>query len=304
MTQSSTVLPYGRKAGSTATAARTEDGTATAARTEDDVEALRAEVECLRRQNSDLQGRLRTHPAIALAQGILIERYGLPEPDQAFALMRHVSQRANIKLHQLADALNHIPGPDTDARLWFPRRVPATPPPLHDVDMELDGGANQGAVLGAALRRVLTIAGTDMGNVQLADRSGLRMEKHTGLTREFTDFFAFVDGPTTSCSQAAADQEQVTVRDVATAEMFDEDSRRTILEAGSRACHSVPIIDGQSVRGMVSSHHARPLAGFSRPQLQALEATGQAVGRWLTWHHDTVIHDALEELHGLARTTR
>lgn len=294
MTQQSTVfLPYGRAA----------DGTATAARAEEDVEALRAEVEGLRRRNADLQGRVRTHPGIALAQGILVERYGLREIDEAFALMRHVSQRANIKLHQLADALSHVPGPDTDARLWFPRRVAAMPPPLYGVDVEPGAGANQSAVLGAVLRRVLTIAGTDMGNVQLADRSGLRLEKHTGLTRRFTDFFAFVDGPTTACSQAAADRGQVTVRDVATAAVFDEDSRRTILEAGSRACHSVPLIDGRSVKGMVSSHHARPLAGFTRPQLRALEATGQAVGRWLTWHHDTVIFGALEELHGLARTT-
>ncbi|WP_138906899.1 GAF and ANTAR domain-containing protein [Streptomyces chryseus] len=293
MTQESTVAPYGRKSA----------GPPTAAATEGNVEELRAEVERLRRRNADLQGRVRTHPAIALAQGILIERYGLRELTEAFALMRHVSQRANIKLHQLADALSLVPGPDTGAHLWFPRRAPTLPPPLHGVDVEQGAGGNQGAVLGAALRRVLAIAGTDMGNLQLADRSGLRMEKHTGHPREFTDFFAFVDGPTTACSQAAADHEQVTVRDVATAEVFDEDSRRTILEAGSRACHSVPLIDVQSVRGIISSHHARPLAGFSRTQLQELQTTGQAVGRWLTWHRDTVVFDALEELHRLARAT-
>ncbi|MGW7054805.1 ANTAR domain-containing protein [Streptomyces sp. NPDC054887] len=292
MTQESTVVPYGRTAA----------GTSTAPQAQEPVEELRAELERLRRQNADLRGRARTRPAIALAQGILVERYGLREFDEAFALMRQASQHANIKLHQLADALSRVPGPDPDAHLWFPRRASTPPPPLPGVDVDQGAGANQGAVLGAALRRVLTIAGTHMGNVQVADRSGLRLEKHTGHPKEFTDFFAFVDGPTTACSQAAAGKEQVTVRDVATAEVFDEDSRRTILEAGSRACHSVPLSDGQSVRGVISSHHARPLTGFTRLEMRALEATGQAMGRWLTWHRDTVVRDALEELHRIART--
>ncbi|MGX1886844.1 GAF and ANTAR domain-containing protein [Streptomyces sp. NPDC055287] len=275
-----------------------------AAHVEERVDVLRAEVARLRRQKADLQGRVRSHPAIALAQGVLMERYRLREFEAAFALMRHVSQRANIKMHHLAEVLTDVPGPDPDAQLWFPHRARNTPPPLPGVNVEPGARANQGAVLGGALRRVLTIAGTDMGNVQLADRSGLRLEKHTGHPREFTEFFAFVDGPTTSCSQAAAKQQQVTVKDVATAEVFDEESRRTILEAGSRACHSVPLIDHQqTVRGMVSSHHARPLAGFTRLQLQALHTTGLAVGRWLSWHRDTVVFDALEDLHRLARTT-
>ncbi|TYP00793.1 hypothetical protein FHV95_13228 [Streptomyces coelicolor] len=48
---------------------------------------------------------------------------------------------------------------------------------------------------------------------------------------------------------------------------------------------------------MVSSHHGHPLHGFSRLQLAALQQTGTDVGRWLSWHWDTVVLDALERLH-------
>jgi hypothetical protein len=51
--------------------------------------------------------------------------------------------------------------------------------------------APQGAVLGAGLRRVLEITETALGNVQLAEVGLLRPEKHSGLGRQFTDFFAF-----------------------------------------------------------------------------------------------------------------
>jgi GAF domain-containing protein len=134
-----------------------------------------------------------------------------------------------------------------------------------------------------------------------AESGLLRLDKHTGLNRQFTDFFAFVQGPTTACGQAAQEGRQVTVTDVATAPVFDEESRASILQAGSRACHSVPLVTPQGVvLGMASSHHERPLAGFTRAQHDALEATGIAGGKWLSWHRRTVVLDALEHLHAAA----
>ncbi|GAA3310335.1 hypothetical protein GCM10020295_77150 [Streptomyces cinereospinus] len=91
------------------------------------------------------------------------------------------------------------------------------------------------------------------------------------------------------------------MRDVATADVFDEASRHAILQAGSRAAHSVPLADHRGVVwGMVSSHHARPLVGFTRAQLTALQRTGSDTGRWLSWHWHTVVLDALEDLHAAA----
>ncbi|MGW5179467.1 GAF and ANTAR domain-containing protein [Streptomyces sp. NPDC004082] len=267
-----------------------------------DPTVLREEIDRLRQESAELRGRLHAHPPISLAQGVLMERYRLPGPEAAFTLMRESSQRFNIKLHTLADAVVRTPEPDA-ARPPSGSRSAQEPPPLPGLRLDPAGHRNQGAVLSAALRRVLDITQAGMGNVQLAEGGRLRMEKHVGLSRDFTGFFAFVEGPTTSCAQAAETRRQVTVRDVATAEVFDEDSRRTILLAGSRACHSVPLVNRAGVPlGMISSHHERPLVGFTRAQLDVLESTGAMVGRWLSWHRHTVVRDALAHLHTHART--
>ena len=257
------------------------------------------EIARLREDNAGLRERLHARPGISLAQGVLMERYRLPAPDAAFVLLREASQRFNIKLHTLADALVRTSyDPDAAAVSPDPSRPPAPALPGLRITAE---HPHQGEVLSGVLHRVLDITRTGMGNVQLAEGGRLRMVRHTGLTREFTGFFAFVDGQSTSCGQAAEERRQVTVRDVATAEVFDEESRGVILRAGSRACHSVPLVNRAGVAvGMVSSHHERPLPGFTRAQLQTLEATGVAVGNWLSWHRRTVVTDALAHLHTTA----
>jgi hypothetical protein len=269
------------------------------------LEALRRENAELLRRTTELRNRLHAHPGITLAQGILMERYRLPDPATAFTLLREASQRSNIKLHTLADALLRTPAPDHDATAWFPGRARYSPPPLPGVRVAPADRSSHGAVLSGVLRRVLDVTQAGMGNVQLVEGGVLRLEKHTGLNRRFTDFFAFVEGHTTSCSEAAQERRQVTVPDVAVADVFDEESRETILQAGSRACHSVPLVNrAGSVLGIASSHHSRPLAGFTHAQLRALEETGDAAGRWLSWHRRTVVLDALEHLHALGRTAR
>ncbi|MFI1044212.1 ANTAR domain-containing protein [Streptomyces griseoruber] len=57
----------------------------------DEVLRLRAEVRALR-------ARGRARPLISQAQGMLQERYALPDADGAFTLMRRASQRYNVKL--------------------------------------------------------------------------------------------------------------------------------------------------------------------------------------------------------------
>ncbi|MFD8542149.1 hypothetical protein [Streptomyces rubrogriseus] len=100
-------------------------------------------------------------------------------------------------------------------------------------------------MLKAALHRVLTITQTSMGNVQLAESGRLHLARHTGLNKYFTDYFAFVDAPTTSCARAASTRQQVTVREVGTAAVVDESSRHAILQTGSRAAHSIPLTNGK-----------------------------------------------------------
>ncbi len=247
------------------------------------------------------RNRRLAHEGVSAAEKLLVERYGLSDAGEGFELLKAASQQSNVKLHTLADAVLRVPAPDHGAEVWFPGRRRYSPPRLPGLMLEPGSCGSQGAVLKAALHRVLSITQTPMGNVQLRDGSRLHLARHTGLNRYFTDFFAFVEGPTTLCAQAAAERRQVTVRDVARADVFDEASRYAILQTGSRAAHSVPLTTGRgTVVGMVSSHHERPLTGFSTAQLQALQQTGTDVGRWLSWHWNTVVLDALERLHATA----
>ncbi|GGL62433.1 transcription antitermination regulator [Streptomyces fumigatiscleroticus] len=238
---------------------------------------------------------------VSVAQGLLVERYRTESMQAAFELLRQTSQRFNVRLYVLVEALIRLPGPDHDAGRWFPRRIRTAPPPLHGLPVDPDGPCGQSEVLAAALHRVLHVNQTGMGNVQIAQHGLLRLEKHTGLTTEFTDYFMFVRDTTSACAQAARRRAQITVRDVALADVYDEPSRQTILRADSRACHSVPLVGPSGrVLGVISSHHRRPLPGPTYAQLAALQTMGVAVGGWLSWYRQTVVLDALEHLHAAA----
>ncbi|MFJ7297306.1 ANTAR domain-containing protein [Streptomyces collinus] len=265
------------------------------------------ELERLRAELRDLRARARVRPLISQAQGILQERYALPDGESAFALLQRASQRYNVKLHTLAGVLVTAPRPEGPDALWFPRRVRGPEPELTFTQAHRSGSGSRGAVLKAVLRSTLTVTGTDMGNVQLPDpaRGGLRMEQHTGLTADFVDFFAHVGEDGTSCARAARDVSQVTVRDVESDPVFTEPARRAILAAGSRACHSVPLTTESGLCvGMVSAHMDRPLDGLTTAQTKALDTVGGQAGRWLAWHDRTVVLDALEHLHTLGSAGR
>ncbi|MFI1566668.1 ANTAR domain-containing protein [Streptomyces sp. NPDC020490] len=265
------------------------------------------ELERLRAELRDVRARLRVRPMISQVQGILQERYALPDGESAFALMQRASQRYNIRLRTLADTLLAAPRPDPGADFWFPRRSRSPEPALRFPEARRTGAGNRGAVLSAVLSQALAVAGTDMGNVQVVDRAmgGLRIEKHTGLSADFVDFFGYVGEDGTSCAEAARDVTQITVRDVETYPVFTEPAREAILAAGSRACHSTPLTtDSGLCLGMVSAHFDRPVEGLTGTQLKALDVMGAEAGRWLAWHDRTVVLDALEHLHVLGRVHR
>ncbi|MER5766367.1 ANTAR domain-containing protein [Streptomyces sp. NPDC001985] len=267
------------------------------------------EIARLHEEMRQLRAMARNRPLVAHAQGILRERYRLTDAESAFTLLRQASQHHNVKLHTLADAVTKAPRPADGTPLWFPGRARHAPPGLTLLSLDGAARADRGAVLGTALSTCLEITGTDMGNVQLMDRSrtGLRIAKHTGLGAEFVSFFDHVGvtEPGTSCGRAARDIDQVTVRDVATDPVFTEESRRVILTAGSRACHSVPLTtDGGECVGMVSAHMSRPIKGLSKAGTDALAHVGRQVANWLSWYDRTIVLDALEFLHASALRAR
>ncbi|MBO8195735.1 ANTAR domain-containing protein [Streptomyces oryzae] len=261
----------------------------------------------LRTEVRHLRAKARTHPLISRAQGVLEERYRLPDDSAAFALLEASSQRFNVRLRTLAAAVVTIPAPRTLDGEWFPGRKRLSAPPLAFAPGLRAASANATEVLSAVLRRSMEVAETGMGNVQLVDpvTGDLRIEKHHGLDDDFLEFFDRVGKDGTSCAQASQQVTRVTVTDVATDTVFDEPSRAAILAAGSRGCHSTPLVvpSGQ-VEGVVSTHHERPVRALSASQARALDEVGSQTGRWLEWYHRTVVLDALEDLHFAGSTWR
>ncbi|WP_169746136.1 ANTAR domain-containing protein [Streptomyces violens] len=266
---------------------------------------LEKEIERLRSKVRDLKGKVRTHPMIAQAQGVLQERYRLRDGQAAFALLRSSSQQHNVKLRALAAAVLNAPRPKSGTARWFPDRTRTRPPKLPALPQVNGDATNRSAVISAVLHQALTVSDTPMGNVQLADRhaGGLRIEEHRGLNEEFVDYFDLVGKEGTSCALAARNVTRVTVTDVATDPVFTDEARYKILQAGSRAAHSTPLTTANGVcLGMVSTHHERPQQLLGPAQARALDRIGDQAGRWLAWHHRTIVLDALEHLHRTAVT--
>ncbi|MFI7382818.1 ANTAR domain-containing protein [Streptomyces sp. NPDC049813] len=263
-------------------------------------ELLRIEAGSLQEQLVSLTKQMKARTRVALAQGLLMGRYGLDSPEQAFTLLRQTSQRFNIKLHQIAAALTTTPGPaaPVGSGPWFPGRPALSPPALSGLKAGGLDPRNQGEVLGTAMTRVMEVAGAPWGNAQLAEAGVLRLEKSRGHSQEFVDYFAFVEDGT-SCSRAAEAARQVTVRDITTTAVFDDETRQVILASGSRATHSLPLVGRDGVvRGVISTHHPDPLPnGLDQHRLAELERIQHLVGGWLQWHAETVVLDALEHLH-------
>lgn len=270
---------------------------------QEQAQELEQEIERLRGKVRDLKGKVRTHPMIAQAQGVLQERYGLRDGQAAFALLRRASQQHNVKLRSLASAVLNAPRPKSGSARWFPDRIRTRPPELPALPQVNGEAANRSAVISAVLHQSLTLSDTPMGNVQLADRhaGGLRIEEHHGLNEEFVDYFDLVGKEGTSCALAARNVTRVTVTDVATDPVFTDEARHKILQAGSRAAHSTPLTTANGVcLGMVSTHHDRPQQLLAPAQARALDRIGDQAGRWLAWHHRTIVLDALEHLHRTA----
>ncbi|MFF3273846.1 ANTAR domain-containing protein [Streptomyces chrestomyceticus] len=262
------------------------------------------EIDRLRREVRDLRGKLRAHPLISHAQGLLQERYRLPDAEAAFELMKRCSQQHNLKLRNLASAVVSVPRPDDERGLWFPGRSGRTPPPLKFLPGHRPDKVNRSTVLKQVLHQALAFTEAPMGDLQTMEPAvGLQMEHHRGLSEEFLDFFAVVEEGT-SCSLAARRRVRV-VSDVATDPAVSEPAREMILAVGSRTAHSMPMLSpaGRTV-GVFSLHLPRSGQDLTRVQATAVEGMAAQAGRWLEWHQQTILLNALEDLHRRGRDLR
>ncbi len=257
-----------------------------------DVEALRQEIFGLRRE-------IRHHPLIALAEGMLVERYRLTGPDAALGLLRTVSREYGVTVRALAGAFVKAPRP-AHGRTWFPGREPLPQPDI--TFREPVGGPRitPSSLLQTVLDAAAECTGSDHCNVQLSDpvSGALVLEAQRGFSRDFVDFFAVINDTTSACAAALRDGSRVTVTEVATDPVYDDASRRTMLAAGSRSVQSTPLMapTGRTV-GVYSTHDAHPGRTYSPAEAGALDDIARQTGAWLDWHQHTVVLDALEHLH-------
>jgi hypothetical protein len=111
-----------------------------------------------------------------------------------------------------------------------------------------------------ALDHVLSLAGAERGNVQLADpgSGALKIIVQRGFDAAFLDHFAVVADDSSACGRSASIGAQLIIADV-TGDPGFEPHRDIAAAAGFRAVQSTPLLDrtGQ-VLGVVSTHYPRP----------------------------------------------
>lgn len=138
-------------------------------------------------------------------------------------------------------------------------------------------------LLTEALSSALAAARTDLGNLQLVNPDGsLHIAVHRGFDTPFLDFFAVVTGGESACAVAMRERRQVLIADVASSPIFAGMSGRAMLQAGSQAVESTPIIDEPTgaLMGIISTHHRTP-CNATPHELALLQAIGSRTASWL-----------------------
>jgi GAF domain-containing protein len=113
------------------------------------------------------------------------------------------------------------------------------------------------SALDCLLHRSLEISHTQLGNVQLVDRTSgsLVLEAHNSFHEEFLRFFARVRATEGSaCARALRDTSPIVIEDVSSDEQFAP-YREIAYRAGFRAVVSVPLVSTiGTVVGVLSTH--------------------------------------------------
>jgi GAF domain-containing protein len=136
----------------------------------------------------------------------------------------------------------------------------------------------------AILDAAVTVAGAASADLQLYDRAAgvLRIAAHHGFHPRFLTFFATVAaGQPTACATALATRQPVLVDDVTRSPIFaGQSTLEAMLDAGSRAVYSYPLIARGDIIGVLSVHHRKSTAHHGTAGLVADSAA------WALWHID------------------
>lgn len=114
------------------------------------------------RRLRDLRGKIRSHPLIAQAQGVLPERYRLRGPSAPFDLLRDTSQRHNIRVRAPVGAVLTAPRPRTGTRASCPAHPGPGPALGFLADVRVDR-INRSTVITALPDRAVEVTDTYMG---------------------------------------------------------------------------------------------------------------------------------------------
>ncbi|WP_445397765.1 ANTAR domain-containing protein [Streptomyces sp. LE64] len=233
--------------------------------------------------------KMRARTAVAQAQGVLQGRYAIGAAD-ALELLKAVAQRHNLKLRHLASAVVVVKAPPTHGP-WFPGRGRRPTPPVPLGERRAVALTNHTEVLSASLRRAAELTGAPTGLVRLVDplTGGLVVEAHLG------DESAALEThrpPGEDGVRAARPGVPVTVLDT---------SLPGAEAPWGRTRHGVALVDGGGrFLGDLSVFRPGPHEVLAAPAARGLCALGRGTGAWLTWHHRTIVLDALEGLHARA----
>ena len=122
--------------------------------------------------------------------------------------------------------------------------------------------ADRPALYRAILDSAVTAGHADSADLQLYDPtwSVLRLVAHHGFPSRFLTFFATVDATTpTACATAVATRRPVLIDDITHHKIFTgRPTLEPMLDAGSRAVSSYPLIAGGLLLGVLSFHHHKP----------------------------------------------
>ncbi|MFD6825018.1 ANTAR domain-containing protein [Streptomyces sp. NPDC060085] len=264
-----------------------------------------SELENLRREVFGLRAKSRTAPVIGAAQGIIRERYALPDSTTAFTALKHASQHLNVPLRVLASAVVTAPRSPRQGP-WFPGRHHTAAPAIGLLNSRDARPVDRRKTIEAAVHDAVILTGAEAAELHLTDLAlgdALVLEGHAGLQPAYLDQIALITGPPAPAAHAQTLKQAVAVPDVAADPALAATPLGTAaLAAGSRALHSAPVLthDGTCL-GVITLHHTRPGTWMDTAQHTALTTLTDDLAAWRSWYRRTVLLDALEYLHTHAR---
>ncbi len=235
--------------------------------------------------------------------------YGIDDRGMASAVFRHTSQQHNVKLQEVAAAFVFAQrggGVQTARTSAARHKTQASPLAFCPQGTRSGPPRRRSEVLQALMRATQAGTGAPHMTVQAGDRlfGGLRIEAHRGFERPFVNFFGYLDAiDDSACASALAHAQPVVVDDVETSPLYDESSRRAMLDGGSRAVLSVPVVDAENVvRGVVSAHYTTAGVTVDEKTLDLVQLQARECAQWLRWHDSMVLPTVINAVHlGRAR---